>query len=157
MPIADQYTYLGVEISKECSWDAHIAKVIGKGKAHVGKMDAILTDSHLDSRIKRCILINVIVPKLEYAGEVWEGNAKLVKQLVQMTAAKKVPGCSSTSSNTVLRAELGMYPLETNRDVRNLKWQYQVRNMPKKRLPAIADRDVWEKVTKGRAGIRWNR
>ena len=44
-------------------------------------MDAILTDSHLDTRIERCILINVIVPKLEYAGEVWEGRAKLVKQL----------------------------------------------------------------------------
>ena len=158
LPIVDQYTYLGVEISKDCSWDTHIAKVIGKGKAHVGKMDAILTDSHLDTRIKRCILMNVIVPKLEYAGEVWEGNAKLVKQLetVQMTAAKKVLGCSSTTSNTVLRAELGMYPLKTNRDVRKLKWQYKVRNMPKHRLPAIADRAVWEKVTKGRAGVRWN-
>ena len=31
LPIADPYTYLGVEISKDCSWDAHIAKVIGKG------------------------------------------------------------------------------------------------------------------------------
>ena len=67
--------------------DAHIANVIGKGKSHVGKMDAILTDSHLDpiniNRIKICIMINVIVPKLrvEYAGQVWEGNAKLVKQL----------------------------------------------------------------------------
>ena len=40
-------------------------------------------------------------------------------------AAKKTLRCSSTTSNTaVLRAELGMYPLETNRDVRNLKWQY---------------------------------
>ena len=28
LPIADQYTYLGVEISKGCTWDAHIAKVI---------------------------------------------------------------------------------------------------------------------------------
>ena len=29
--------------------------------------------------------------------------------------------------------------------------------MPKKKLPAIPDRAVWEKVTKGRAvGIRWN-
>ena len=28
--------------------------------------------------------------------------------------------------------------------------------MPKKRLPAIADRAVCEKVTKGRAGIRWD-
>ena len=37
-------------------------KVIGKGKAHADKMDAIPTDSHLDTRIKRCILMNVIVP-----------------------------------------------------------------------------------------------
>ena len=28
--------------------------------------------------------------------------------------------------------------------------------MPKKRLPAIAGWAVWEKVTKGRAGIRWD-
>ena len=52
-----------------------------------------------------------------------------------------------------------MHPLKTNtrRDVRKLTWQYKVRNMPKKRLPAIkADRAVWEKVTKERAGIRWN-
>ena len=64
--------------------------MLGKSKAHVGKMDAILTDSHLDARIKRCVLINV-VPKLEYAGEVWEQNAKLDIQLetAQTTAAKK--------------------------------------------------------------------
>ena len=48
-------------------------------------------------------LIDLTEPKLEYAGEVLEGNAKLVKQLetVQMTAAEKVLGCSSTTSNTV--------------------------------------------------------
>ena len=41
---------------------------------------------------------------------------------------------------------MGMYPLQTNRDVREFKWQYKVRNMPKKRFPAIADGAVWEKV-----------
>ena len=96
---------------------------MGKGKAHVHKMGAILTDSHLDTRIIRRILM--IAPKLEYAGKVMEGNAKLVKQLetVQMTAAKKVLGCSSTTINTVLKAELGMYPVKTNIDVIKLKWQ----------------------------------
>ena len=61
----------------------HTPKVIGKGNAHVGKMDAILTDSLLDTikRIKRCILMNVVVPKLECEGKTWEGNAKFVKQL----------------------------------------------------------------------------
>ena len=63
-------------------------------------MDAILTDSHLDTRIKKCILINVIAPELEYAGEVWEGNANLVEQLetLQMKAAEKNGRCSSTTS-----------------------------------------------------------
>ena len=27
--------------------------------------------------------------------------------------------------------------------------------MPEKRLPAIVDRAIWEKITKRRAGIRW--
>ena len=122
LPIPDQYTYLGVEISQGCSWNAHTAKVIGKGNSHVGKMDAIRTYPHLDTRIKRCILIHVIVPKLEYAGEVWDGNAKFVKQLetVQMTTARNILGCSSTTGNTVFKSELGMYPLKTNRDVRKL-------------------------------------
>ena len=71
-------------------------------------MDAILTDTHIDTRIKKGILINIFVPKLEYAGEVWEGNAKFGKQQerVQMTESKKILGFSSTTSNTVLRAEL---------------------------------------------------
>ena len=159
LPVVDKYTYLGVEISKECSWDAHIAKLIGKGKAQIGKMDEILTDPHLDTRIKRCILLNVIVPKLEYAGEVWEGNEKAVKQLetVQMAAAKKILGCSSTTSNTVLRAELGMYSLKTKRDMQKLNWQYKVSRMSDDRLPAMVDKAAWGKATPGKKGIRWDK
>ena len=68
-------------------------------------------------------MMNVAVPKSEHAGERWEGSAKFVNHLqrVQMTAAKIVLGCPSTMRNTALRAELGTYPLETNRDVRKLK------------------------------------
>ena len=86
-------------------------------------MDAILTDSNLDTRIKMCFLMNVIVPKQEYAGEVREENAKFVKQLetVQTTTAKKVLGCSSSSSNTVSTTELGVYPPKTSRDMRKLE------------------------------------
>ena len=49
LPIVDQYRYLGVDILIDCSWDAHIAKSTGKGKAYVGKIDATLTDLHLDT------------------------------------------------------------------------------------------------------------
>ena len=40
--------------------------------------------------------------------------------------------------------------------MRKLKWQYKVKDMPETRLPAMADQAVWEKLTKGRAGIRWD-
>ena len=73
-----------------------------------------------------------------------------------MTAAEQILGCSSTTRDRVLRAELRMHPLKTNRAMTRLGWQYKVRNMPQTRLPAIVDRAVWEKVTKGRVGIRWD-
>ena len=81
----------------------------------------------------------------------WEGNAKFLIQLetVQRTEAKNNSRCSSPTRNKVLRAKLGLYPLKTNGDMKKLKWQYKVRNMPKKGLPAIIDRAVWEKVSKG--------
>ena len=52
-----------------------------------------------------------------------------------------------------------MHPLKTNKDARKLKWLYKgikVRNIPRKRLPVLADRAVREKAIKGRAGIRWD-
>ena len=47
------------------------------------------TESHLDAWIQLSILMNVIVPKLEYAGEVWEGESKSIKQpeTVQMDSS----------------------------------------------------------------------
>ena len=86
-------------------------------------MDVILRDSHLDTRIKRCIVLNVIVPKLEYAEEVWEENKKLAEKMgtVQMAAAKKILGCSKTMNNTALRAELGMCTFEPIRGMRKLR------------------------------------
>ena len=64
--------------------------------------------------------MNVIVTKLEYAKEVWKGNAKSVDNVeaVQMAAAKSILGCSKTTSNTALGAESGMCPFETNRNMR---------------------------------------
>ena len=56
-----------------------------------------------------------------------------------------------------MRAELGMNPLKTNRDMSNLRWQYSVEKMQRKRLPAIVDRTAWKKATKEQAGNRWDR
>ena len=85
---------------------------------------------------------SVIVPPLEYAGEVWEGNKKVVKELeaAQMKAAKIILGCSKRTSNATVRAELGIRPLKSGRDERKLTLQYRMCGMGEERLPRIA----WE-------------
>lgn len=107
VPIIDKHTYLGVKIPWPFS-DAHMDEVIGNSMAQIGKVDAILKDSHLDTGIEICFLMNAILPKLENAGQAWEGNANLVQQLeaVQMMAAKRVLGCPRATHNAVFKAEL---------------------------------------------------
>ena len=69
--------------------------------------------------------INDIVPKLEHAGQVREGSAKFAKQLeaAQMTAAKQLLGCSSTTSGSI-KSRTANAPKKTKREVRKFKWQY---------------------------------
>ena len=56
--------------------------------------------------------MNVIVPKLEYAGEVWEGNVKLVKKLetVQMAAAKKNTWMLKNDEQYSIESRVGNVP-----------------------------------------------
>ncbi|CAB1098534.1 unnamed protein product [Ectocarpus sp. CCAP 1310/34] len=95
---------------------------------------------------------SVIVPPLEYAGEVWEGNKKVVKELeaAQMKAAKVILGCSKRTSNAAVRAELGIQSLRSGRDARKLTWQYRMCGMGEERLPRIAWEAKWANNKRGR-------
>ena len=90
----------------------------------MGKLDLILRGAHFDIRIKIYFMMSVMVTKLIYA-EVWEGNAKLAQQLgaEQKTAAKRILGSPTTTSEAVLRAEFGLTVPNHDRDRRKMKQQ----------------------------------
>lgn len=56
-------------------------KIKGDEKAQIGKMDVISTESYLNTRMKRYMVVDVIAPKLEYAREPCKDNTKFVMQL----------------------------------------------------------------------------
>ena len=90
-------------------------------------MHPILESRHLDTRTKLTVLKSVVVLPQEYAGEEWEGNKKVVKELeaARMKAAKIILGCFKRTSNAAVRAELGIRPQKSGRDERKLTWQYR--------------------------------
>ena len=141
LPIVDHWTYLLWRSQRTTlgmhTWRMQLERV---KQYQVGKMDAILPDPRLDSRFKICFLINVVFPKFEHVGEAWEGNAKFVNQLetVQITAANKMLGCSSTTSNRVFGEYLETTHLKEIREVRKLKYELEYGI----RLPAAVDGNV---------------
>lgn len=131
---------------------------MGKGGAQTTRMEEILRYSHLDARIRRCVLMNVIVPKLGKAGKGWKRQREVRKtqlETVQITATKKILGCSKNDELYIIRNTTGnVLSLATNRYLRKSERQYGVGRMSRKKLPAITDGAVWEKTTKGETGIR---
>ncbi|CAB1110562.1 unnamed protein product [Ectocarpus sp. CCAP 1310/34] len=90
--VVDQYTHLGVEIAKDCSWNAHMCKMAEKGKERAGKLHPILANRHRDTRIKLTVLNSAtVVNELEAA---------------QIKATKVILGFSSRTSSAAGRAEL---------------------------------------------------
>ena len=59
---------MGADVSRACSWDAQMNEEIEKGKPGIGSTDVTLRDSHLNPRIKKGIVLNAVVLKLECAG-----------------------------------------------------------------------------------------
>ncbi|CAB1119083.1 unnamed protein product [Ectocarpus sp. CCAP 1310/34] len=105
----------------ECT---HMSNVAERGKARAGKLHPVLANRHLDTRIKLTVMKSVIVPPLEYAGE--------------MKAAKVILGCSKRTSNAAVRAELGIQSQRSGSDARKLTWQYRMCGTGEGRLPRIA-------------------
>ncbi|CAB1111402.1 unnamed protein product [Ectocarpus sp. CCAP 1310/34] len=136
--VVEQYTYLGVEIEKT-------------------PLHPILANGHLGTRIKLTVLKSVIVPPPEYTGDVWEGNQKVVKEVeaVQMKTAKNILGCFRRTSNSAVRAELGIQSLRSGRDARKLTWQYRMCGMGEERLPRIVWEAKWANKKRGRQPTEW--
>ncbi|CAM9890429.1 unnamed protein product, partial [Sphacelaria rigidula] len=56
--------------------------------------------------------LGIVWLQLEYGGEVWKGNAKLMKKVetVQTAASKKILGCSNTSSKCSIKSRIRSVP-----------------------------------------------
>ena len=108
-PILDSYCYLGVEFSSDGSWDKHIKFLIMRNRQKLGGMYRVLHNFALDLRTHRHILMAVLQPSLEYGCEVWNTIKCQAKALesIQLCACKYILGCSITTCDEPVLADLG--------------------------------------------------
>lgn len=91
----------------------------------------------------------MIVPKrMQKYGKGSEVGGAAEKITDDSKQLRKYVNARKTMSYVISRAKLGKDPLETNGDVRKLKLQCNVRNIPRDELPTMVGDAVWNKVTR---------
>ena len=65
------YSYLGIDFACNGAWDVHFKKVIDNG---VNQSHSIISNRDINLSARKLFLLSVIRPRVEYGGEIWEGN-----------------------------------------------------------------------------------
>ena len=109
-PVLDSYCYLGIEFSSDGSWDKHIKSLITRNRQKLGGLYRVLHNFALDLRTHRHILMAVLRPSLEYGCKVRNVNKSQAEAFksIQLHACKYILGCSVTTYDEHVRADLGL-------------------------------------------------
>ena len=121
------YTYLGVDISKDLTWNSHVDRISSKANRTLGflRRNLYLCPPH----IKDMAYKTLVRPILDYCSSVWDPHTQtLINQLeaIQNRAARFVSGdYRRKSSVTAMKKELNWEELTLRRKVNRLTTFHQ--------------------------------
>jgi hypothetical protein len=69
LPVVKQYKYLGVMLSSDCSWDAHVEYLCDKTRRVAHALGNVLHNRRMSAGARRLVLLAVLRPVVEHAWE----------------------------------------------------------------------------------------
>ena len=119
LPETKSHTYLGVDISNDLTWNAHVNKACAKANRTLGFLRRNLYDCA--KKIKDMAYKTLVRPTLDYCSTVWDPHTQLLTnkiEAVQNRAARFVTrDYSRYSSVTAMKQKLDWEPLHLRRKV----------------------------------------
>ena len=137
LQLLDEYKYLGLVLAKSGTWESHMQYMVEGAVKSIDTLSAFFKSRNVRAEVKRAMLLCLIRPKAEYGSEVWwlnKAQAISVESKVQMYAVTKMLHVSPKACHDVLRAELGIRPLQSWWDERKMEWWHKLEAMPEHRL-----------------------
>ena len=72
VPLVMEYKYLGVVLSADCTWRAHVKYVLDKAERTVHALGSVLHNKRVSTAVRRVVLQAVLRPVVEHGSPVWE-------------------------------------------------------------------------------------
>ena len=111
--VVKQHKHLGVVLSDDLSWSAHITHVLAQGKCKAGFLRYMAKELPADLVSK--IYITYVRPTLEYASPVWHGDLSkqqsLALERVQASVARRIKSTMDNTKERTFRATPMAVPL----------------------------------------------
>ena len=127
--ITKQHKHLGVILSNDGKWNAHIQYILSKVTKYVAtlrKLKLILNRKNLEK-----LYLTYIRPLLEYSCELWDNcgvENSLILEKIQLEAARIVTGLPIYTKIEFLYEETGWVPLSKRREARKLALFFTIIN-----------------------------
>ena len=124
-----QHTHLGIVLSNNFSWRAHIFKIYDKASKRLNILKGI--KYKVDKTTLRKVYISLLSPLMEYADVLWDGCTESESDLlghVQYEAAKIVTGAMKGTSKHRIMQEIEWEDLKTIRAIHKLLSYFKIVN-----------------------------
>lgn len=122
------YKYLGVTLTSDCSWNAHVHAVVAKAARALNFIQRNLRSS--PAVLKSTAYISFVRPILEYACCVWDPRQKslidLIEKIQNRAARFVLSRYKRGDSCTEMKNELGWEALSSRRRKLRLKLLFQI-------------------------------
>ena len=140
---ATEFKYLGSIIHPSLSSDADVDRRIKAATAAFGSLKKVLSNKHLDPKVKGQVYVALCLSILLYGSEVWCLREDLFQRLRCFHHRCCRIMCRITMAHTIrhhissadLLEKLGLSPLDTYYHRRLLRWAGHVSRMPMSRAP----------------------
>ena len=145
VPQVREYKYLGVVLSDNCGWGAHVQYVLDKANKTIHALGAVLHNKRVSTAVRRVVLQAVLRPVVEYGSPVWQPSvAELAKlEQVQTRVLRRLVACGRNVADDVLRMELACRPYASWFAQRKLEYAYRLLGMGDDRLPRMISGATW--------------
>jgi len=137
LPVVRSYRYLGVVLSDDGTWDAHIAARLEKGTNAARALHNVLHNCSLPWEVRKTALTGAVLPVAHYAAAVWSDSTQAARRRLdswQMGLVAGMVHCPPNASHACLQQELGIQPLHVTCDMQMLTFWHRLRCLPASRL-----------------------
>ena len=145
VPVVQQYKYLGVMLSSDCSWKAHVNYLCDKTRKVAYALGSILHNGRVCAGARRLVLLAVMRPVVEHGSTVWIANEADMQRLeqLQVRVLRRIVNVPCHVPDDVLRMELGCRPYASWMNQRKLEYAFRLRMMSHDRLPRRVAEAAW--------------